>query len=641
MMIRSFTALKVVALLAASLPLWVMSLSTPTATKSADTIVKPVPVTVLSGFLGSGKTTLLQQMLQNKEGLKIGIVVNDVAEVNIDSKLVAREDSIEKNADHLVQLSNGCACCSLGDELMVSVRQLLTISELRNEQDQFDHIVVEMSGVADPKQVRAKFQEAFANMRMMDKVKLDTMVTMVDTSTYRSHLESTKIANRKEAPELFSNKEGEEPEDLEKELSKKLDPVLVGAVMAGVQAAQDENDSNAVADLLVTQTETADLVVLNKEDLVDEDEIATLKEMVGALNPRADIITSSFGKLPIADVLARAGGTGIADYETTEDHRDFVKAAGTILEVDTASHHSHAHDHSCDDPECSDSSHSHSHDHSCDDPGCTDSSHSHSHDHACDDPTCTDSSHAHSHDHSAEIAAVCDDPNCTDESHAHSHDHICDDEDCTDSSHSHSHDHATKTSHEGIGSFVYKARRPFHPARLASFLQYLPVIRGIPTEGELAEDQKVEITDGAKEALENCLRSKGFVWSADSHEDALYWSHAGASFEMSRLGTWWATLPREFWPEGTEETVLPDFDRNDHDDFSNDVGVGDRRQEVVFIGTGLGGGSRQEEIRDALSQCLLDDVEYNEYNSMKKNECKLKSRFTKVIQQKEKGVFQT
>jgi G3E family GTPase len=587
---------------------------------SSSATTKPVPVTVLSGFLGSGKTSLLQNMLQNKQGLKIGIVVNDVAAVNIDSKLVAREENIEARADGLVQLSNGCACCSLGDELMVSVRQLLTISELRKEKDQFDHIVVEMSGVADPKQVRSKFKEAFENMRMMDRVKLDTMVTLVDSSMFLSHFESTKAASRKEMPELFYQEGGPE-QDLASELSKTLDPILVGAVMAGVTAAEEENETNGVADLLVSQTETADLLILTKEDLVEPEEIEKLREIVGALNPRAKIVTSSFGKLPLESVLAVAGGKGIADHDVVDDHRDFTRAVDKTIEV--------VDDPECSDPGCTDPTHGHSHSHShdCAEPDCTDSSHSHSHDNACSEPDCTDSSHSHSHDH------ACSDSDCTDASHSHSQDHACSEPDCTDSSHSHSHSHSTiKTSHEGIDSFVYKARRPFHPARLVSFLRYLPVVRGIP-EGSDTE-ASVTISANAQKVLKATLRSKGFVWCADSHNDALYWSHAGACFELSCLGSWWATLPRAYWPEGTEEYVLPDFDKLDHDDTTNPVGVGDRRQEVVFIGTGFADPISQSEIRDALSQCLLDDKEYAEYKLMQSNEEKLQSRFSRVIEPK-------
>jgi G3E family GTPase len=127
---------------------------------------RPIPITVLSGFLGSGKTTLLQRLLQNKEGLKIAIIVNDVASINIDSKqIMATTNDDNNNNNHapagMVQLQNGCACCSQGDELLASVAELVTLSDLRGEDTgAFDHIVIECSGVADPKGIRAQFQQA-------------------------------------------------------------------------------------------------------------------------------------------------------------------------------------------------------------------------------------------------------------------------------------------------------------------------------------------------------------------------------------------------------------------------------------------------------------------------------------------------
>jgi len=104
---------------------------------------KPIPITVLAGFLGSGKTTLLQNLLENNEGLRIGVIVNDVASVNIDSKLVSNENK----AAGMVELQNGCACCSRSEELLQSVSELVTMSDMRGEDDGFHHIVVEMSGV--------------------------------------------------------------------------------------------------------------------------------------------------------------------------------------------------------------------------------------------------------------------------------------------------------------------------------------------------------------------------------------------------------------------------------------------------------------------------------------------------------------
>ena len=383
---------------------------------------------------------------------------------------------------------------------------------------------------------------------------------------------------------------------------KDLPPQLLQAIMGGQE--EEDNVQDGVADLLVSQTETADLVVMNKCDLVEDTEVEQLSEIVQALNPRAKILKTAFGKLPVSQVLAVAEGKGVVQAGAVDDHRDAVEAvtASIVVEeetVESSSSHSHSHDHSCDDPDCTDSSHSHSHshDHSCDDPDCTDPSHSHSHshDHSCDDPDCTDSSHSHSHSHDHS----CDDPNCTDPSHSHSH--------------SHDHNEGTET-HAGIGSFVYRARRPFHPGRLVSFLQYLPVVRGIPEQNQdPAKDKVLNVSSETQEILSKCLRSKGFAWCADSHTSAMYWSHAGSSFELSCLGQWWATLPRDQWPEGVTEYVVKDFDFEDHDDTTNPIGVGDRRQEIVFIGKTYAVQANQKKIVDTLNQCLLRDEEYEEY----------------------------
>jgi G3E family GTPase len=626
---------------------------------------KPIPITILSGFLGSGKTTLLQNMLQNKEGLKIAVVVNDVASVNIDSKLIARDSTTPSSigsgtsskSDGMVELQNGCACCSLSDELLTSVSELVTMSDLRLSEEQFHHIVVELSGVADPRSVRAKFQEAVMNqMPLMERVELDTLVTLVDASMFESHFESTKSASRKEMPELFF-RDGQAPEEVEEEeWMKDLPPKLLEAVMAGFSAADTRDEQNGVADLLVSQTETADLVVLNKIDLVSEEEIAKLQDIVRALNPRAKIVTTSYGKLPVTSVLAVAKGQGVVVAGAVDDHRDYVMAAlDSTLAIEE----------DCAEPDCTDSSHSHSHspnEHAttpaaedCAEPDCTDSSHSHSHspnEHAttdaaedCAEPDCTDSSHSHSHSHNehATTDAAGSEPECTDPSHSHSHDdhaaaaEACLEPECTDPSHSHSHTHSHQQEgvHAGIGTFVYRARRPFHPGRLVSFLHQLPVVRGIPEANTSNDESSLEVSSQASETLQACLRSKGFIWCADSHVSAMYWSHAGSSFELSCLGQWWATLPRDQWPPEVDAYVLQDFDIAAHDDATNPVGVGDRRQEVVFIGPDYANsGDCQSQIRETLNRCLLDDEEYNEYKSIESDESKLKARFANGIESK-------
>ena len=179
---------------------------------------------------------------------------------------------------------------------------------------------------------------------------------------------------------------------------------------------------------------------------------------------------------------------------------------------------------------------------------------------------------------------------------------------------------------------VYKARRPFHPGRMLTFLRKLPIKRGIPLEDEETatvtskkdKDQPEfleNISDDVSSTLNEVLRSKGFVWCADSHDNAMYWSHAGSSFEYKCLGQWWATLPRSQWPDGVEEYVLRDYDDPMHtegedNDDATATTVGDRRQEIVFIGVGFGSAKKQNRIKATLDQCLLSDSEYDEYRSI-------------------------
>ena len=717
-----------------------LATTTTTTTSAADSssLSSPppppdvIPITILSGFLGSGKTTLLQEMLENKQGLRIAVVINDVASVNIDSKLVAGKttasSSSSSNAaaaaaalalpDGMVELQNGCACCSLGDELLSSVANLITLSDLRaqasldddndenEEQDvdengtprqtsrgHFHHIVIELSGVADPKAIRAKFQQAtLEQLPLMERVQLDTMISLIDSSTFSSYFQSPQLMTPSELPELFRPPE-QTPlgEGDDEEWMKDMPPKLLEAVLKSMNRetmTMMDGEPKGVADLLTSQTETADVVVLNKQDLVDPAQIQELEEMVHALNPRAHVLITSFGRVPLTQVLGVAQGQGVAMAGAVDDHREYVQA---VLELEqqlaiepstgeptaAVKEHSHSHSHkddqqpeattavaaaeTCQEPSCTDPSHSHSHSHkdhqqpettsvvtaavaeTCTEPACTDPSHSHSHSHkdhqpdatsvvasteTCTEPACTDPTHSHSHAHehtSAADAGACSDPVCNDPTHDHSH------------SHNHDANESSSTTHAGIGSFVYRARRPFHPDRLVSFLRYLPVVRGIPEQKSLDDSFTVPI--GTQKALANCVRSKGFCWCANSHIDALYWSHAGSSYELKCLGQWWATLPRDQWPPGIDDYVLQDFDNKSHDDATNPVGVGDRRQEVVFIGPTLGNASARQAITESLNQCMLNDEEMEEYITLSKidnsnDQSKLQARFANHLESK-------
>ncbi len=586
-----------------------------------------IPITVLSGFLGSGKTTLLQNLLNNNKGLKIAVIVNDVAEVNIDNKLivgnVAKDEySEQKKPAGAVELSNGCLCCSLADELLPSVSELVTLSDMKSptggkSDNGFDHIVIESSGVATPKNIRSQFQDAeFYDMPLLQRVQLDTMVTVVDCSTFLDHLEDRegRRINEEESPDLFYKNE-EERLIMENKYEDRW--------IALENSPTTHKETATVSQLLCEQVEIADVVLLNKVDALNEEssgdrKLNQIRRIVNALNGRAKIFKTKFGVVDsLGDVLGAAKGEGVADAGISDDHRDAIEALENEL---SHSHgHEHSHDHSHEQHHESDHGHDHSH-----------HGHEHEHDH---------SHHGHEHDHGHEPLhsgiEVCDEPGCT-ENHSHSHNHVdeestCIDPNCTDESHSHSHSH----SHEndlpgGIGSFIYRARKPFSPKRLHSLLTLLPVVRGLPSTSSPAA-AKSESLECSK-VFSKILRSKGFCWLADSNIAAMYWSHAGSSFEMQCLGRWWATLPREQWPDEALSEILADFDNKNHDEFGETwKSVGDRRQEIVLIGPGMGDAANREIIQKALDQCLLSEDEFEIYKGFIQDENALKAEFESSI----------
>lgn len=569
-----------------------------------------IPITIFSGFLGSGKTTLLQHLLHNNDGCRIAVIVNDVASMNIDSKLVSQQSSSQGRAAGIVQLQNGCACCSLSDELLGSVSELVTLSDLQGGYDEesagFDHIVIELSGLADPKSVRAKFQEAILyDMPLMERVRLDTMVSLVDCSMFLDQLASTKLASPEETPELFYP-DGVKPEAMEDEEEfndEDFPPLLLEALVAG-ERKYGTGDFNAreqdatVVDLLVSQCETADIVLLNKKDLATPQDMKRIDSVVRALNPRARVSESEFGRLPLSQILAIAKGRGVAQAGIVDDHKDFVQAAaGTRNEVQ-AHEHSHLHDAATKG--------------AAELNGSLGQSDGRTHNHDCNDPQCVDESHSHDHSHT---------------SNKH-----CTDADCTDSSHSHEHEHA----HGNLGTYVYRSRRPFHPGRLVGFLRNLSLKRGLPyTEPTSHEPHELHLSTEGRRLLKGILRSKGFVWCADSNEAAMFWSHAGTSFELCCLGRWWATLDRSQWPMEAVKTILQDFDSADHDESDPAFKtVGDRRQEIVFIGPELNSAASQAVLEEALSRCLLRDDEWSSYCTNRNDEVTLRKAFANPLQVK-------
>lgn len=327
---------------------------------------KKIPITLLTGYLGAGKTTLMNHILANQEGCKVAVIVNDIGEVNIDSSLIQKGGMVQEEDASLVPLSNGCICCTLKVDLMKQIAELA-------QSGRFDYILIEASGICEPLpivQTISMMDGSQPDSNVPPIVSLDCVVTVVD---------ALRLVDE----------------------------------FAGGDKLMGDVDEEDIENLLIQQIEFCSTIIINKVDEVSKEELAKVRAVIKALQPKAKIIETNYAKVEMSDVL----NTKQFDFEKT------FASAGWITEFEKEEdehEHEHHHEHE---------KHEHHHDHDEHD------EHDHSH---------CDHEHGHCvHDH---------------EHDAHRHHH-----------HHHDHDHGEAEEY-GIGSFVYYRRQPFKMNKLRKWL---------------------------------------------------------------------------------------------------------------------------------------------------------------------------